>query len=307
MTVRQIPTIPGRRLAIELRALREASVKSAEDAANELSGNGGRWSKSKIVRIEGAQLVPSVRDTNEMLDLYGVDDPEKRDAIIELARNGKMTRGWWLEYRDVLRGGYIAFEAGASSLRGFESAFVPGILQTPGYHRAFWEDQGRMGLTQDDPEQIERKIQVRQERKQVLERPDPLHVWVVIDESALRRLLAWPATAREQLDYLREQGTRRHINIQVLPLSAGANPTLLQPFTLLDFPDPHDPPLVYTEGSIRFGAQIIDDADWVASFAVRFEYLQARALGVPESRDFIEEIRSQVDQREEVSGWPTTA
>lgn len=297
MTVRQIPTIPGRRLAIELRQLREQSVKSAEEAADELRELGGRWSKSKITRIEGAQLVPSVRDTNEMLDLYGVQDEEQRAAILELTRNGRNTRGWWLDYRDVLRGGYIAFEAGAASVRTFEPAHIPGLLQTEAYHRALFDVGSDMGLTQYTPEQIDRFVEARQERKRLLERSDPPLTWAIIDEAALRRLSGWPpGVASEQLAHLIEQTARHHINVQVLPASAPAHPSVLHSFALLDFPDPHDPPLLYTE-SVVPGGQYVDGPDQVEVFSVRFGYLQSLALGTPESLDVIQQIHDQLDSK----------
>ncbi len=85
------------------------------------------------------------RDVRDMLDLYGVTDEGKREALITLARDGKK-RGWWQTYQayegGVLPGPYldlISLEADAASIRTYQPQIVPGLLQTEAYVRAMIE------------------------------------------------------------------------------------------------------------------------------------------------------------------------
>ncbi len=128
------PTVRRRRLAAELRRLREASGKTHEDVAAELG-----WHRSKIGRIEGAQFVRlSLTDLRALLDLYGVAGTDQREALITLGKEGR-ERGWWHSYADVLPNPHsvlIGLEAEALSVRAYQAQLVPGLLQTEDYTRA---------------------------------------------------------------------------------------------------------------------------------------------------------------------------
>src|SRR5699024_855375 len=124
--------------------------------------------------------LPSVRDMKDLADLYELPEP-MREAIVSLARESRV-RGWWVDYKDVLRGGLADFESGASMIRTFEALLIPGLFQTPEYAAAVL--RGSRVLSDGD---IDRKVAGRMRRQEVLTSTDPPRVWVVVDEAALRK------------------------------------------------------------------------------------------------------------------------
>ena len=97
-------------------------------------------------------------------------DPEQAGALVKLAQDARQ-RGWWYSYRDVLLNRYeffIGLEAEASSIRNFGLAMIPGLLQTEDYARALISG-GPMEL---DAEDVERRVEVRKTRQQILVQQD---------------------------------------------------------------------------------------------------------------------------------------
>src|SRR5512139_508119 len=122
------PTLRRRRLSAELRRLREVSGLTAEEVSRRLE-----WSRGKLTHIERAQWRrPSPRDVRDLLEVYGVTDPERREALITLAREAR-ERGWWSAYQDLLKGPYVDLENEASTIRAYRALTVPGLLQTRAY------------------------------------------------------------------------------------------------------------------------------------------------------------------------------
>src|SRR5690606_35161084 len=134
------------------------------------------------------------------------------------------------------------FEAEASLIRTFEAQVVPGLLQTPQYAEALLR-----GGRYTDPETVRQKVEARMARRDILTRPEPARLRAVIDEAALRRPIGGTETLRGQLAHLLYMAQLPNIDVQVLPLDAGAHAALGAPFTLLDFPDPLDLPIVYID------------------------------------------------------------
>ena len=62
------PTVRRRRLAAELRRLREAARLTCEEVADHLE-----CSASKISRVETGRVSVAPRDVRDMLGLYGVE------------------------------------------------------------------------------------------------------------------------------------------------------------------------------------------------------------------------------------------
>src|SRR5450759_809780 len=156
------PTLRARRLAVELSSRREASGLSREEVARRLE-----WSTSTVFRIETGRSHPQPRSVRDLLDLYGVTGPE-REGLIQLARDARQP-GWWHSFRDVLPNPYevyIGLEAGAASIRNFEPVVVPGLLQTADYAREIF----RNGPIELDPDGVERLVEVRLARQEILAR-----------------------------------------------------------------------------------------------------------------------------------------
>jgi transcriptional regulator with XRE-family HTH domain len=269
MTASHSPTVRRRRLIAELKRLREASGLTQEDVAERLD-----WHPTKVFRIETGRTGPHPNDVRVMLDVYGVTDREQREAIVQLAKDARQ-RGWWYSYRDVLASRYelyIGLESEASSIRNFQLAVIPGLLQTPDYARALVRG-GRFEL---DPEAVERLVEVRLTRQQLLTKPDRPRFWVILDEAALRRSIGGAAIMQAQLNYLIEVADQGRTTLQVVPYGAGAHPGTTGSFVILGFPEPSDPDVVYLE---TIGGNLyVDKPEEVQLYAASFDHLRAVAL-----------------------------
>lgn len=276
----QNPTLRGRRLAVELMRRREASGLSREEAARRLE-----WSTSTIFRIETGRSRPQPGNVRVLLDLYGVTGSE-RDGLIHLAREARQP-GWWHSFRDVLPNPYevyIGLEGGAASIRNFEPVVVPGLLQTEDYARATFKG-GPRELERDE---IERRVEVRRARQQILTRDDRPRLWAVIDEAVIHRLVGDPAVMRAQLGHLIDTAEQGKTTVQVVPFRAGAHAGTTGPFVILDFPEPTDPAVVYVE-TLAGDIYLEERAD-VNRYTIAFDRLLAAALHPDDSVRLIQRV-----------------
>ena len=276
------PTVRRRRLAAELKRLRTAAGLTGEQVAERL-GPLGRWSVSKVSRIETGQVAVHHGDVADLLDLYGLSGGPLRDELVEIAReSGK--RGWWQSYRDVLPGHItpiLDFEACTSAMRFVHNQLVPGLLQTPAYARALIHSCNPEAA----PDQVDRLVELRLDRQKVLRRDDPPQLWVILDEAALRRPIGGVAAMRAQLERLAEHDETSRVLVQVIPFRAGEHSGLDMPFTILSFPGDDEPDVVYLE---QFStACYIEDEYAVKRYIGNFDRLRAAALGPGDSRDLI--------------------
>jgi transcriptional regulator with XRE-family HTH domain len=233
------PTVTRMVVGAHLRRLREAAQVTRERAADAI-----RASDSKISRLELGRTGFKPRDITDLLALYGVSDENECATLLAMARQAN-TQGWWHAYSDVIPGWlepYLGLEAAASLIRSYEAHFVPGLLQTRDYARALI----RSGLDDLSDVQVERRVDLRMRRQQLLHQPAPPRLWAVIDEAALRRPIGGVATMRAQLRQLIETAELPHVTVQVLPFSVGGTPVGV-PITLLRFPEGELPDVVYAE------------------------------------------------------------
>lgn len=265
--VRHSPTVRRRRLARELRRLREAAGLTADEATRRLE-----WATGKVNKLERAQAVrPRVTDIRAMLDVYGVTEETQREALLDLTREARR-RGWWTAY-GPLTDTYTEFESEARMISTFELSVIPGLLQTPAYARALQ----RGWLVRD--EEIDRLVELRMRRQKLLTYDDPPRLWAIIDESAVKRSFGSEETKREQLQRLIDTARLEHVDIQILPTAAGFHPGLSGSFVILDYDQ--DPSLVYRE--ISPNSVYLEGPDQVAERRRVFEHLSALALGPEES------------------------
>jgi hypothetical protein len=273
------PTMRRRRLARELARLREERGMTIREAATALE-----WDPSKLSRVEGLQRGMIVRDVRRLLDLYQVSDQAQREALFELARQAKQ-RGWWQAYADVMPSEYanlIGLEAEAAEIRTYQPELIHGLLQTEDYARAVI----RSGRPGDTAEQVDRRVEIRMTRQQILDRADPPRLRVVLNEAAVRRLVGGPDVMRAQLARLAAERDRSNVTVQVLPFTAGEHPAMASgPFVLLEFPQAADPGVVTAENLT--GSLSLDAPDDFRQYARTFDFLQAAALGPRETRDML--------------------
>ncbi|WP_297608715.1 helix-turn-helix domain-containing protein [Nocardia sp.] len=237
-----------------------------------------------LYRIETAQARPQRRTLTAMLELYEIPEPQRSDALqllVDALKPG-MARSFEDAVSEVY-GAYINFEAEALSARFFQSSYIPGLLQTAAYASAIYQTT----MPKISEQVLEQRIRARSERSRVLVKDDPLELWVVLDESVVRRLVGGKEVMREQFDRLLEHTDKRNVILQILPFDAGAHPGMLGSFTLLDFPDPADPELVYVEG--QASDELIEGHPEVRRYGVMFDQLRAMALSPRDSINMIEQ------------------
>src|SRR5579864_1736484 len=127
------PAVQSALLRSELVRLRKESSLTQEQVAEGLE-----WSPSKLIRIEGGRSSITKVDLDALLTRYGVTSEGHRERLQTLNR-GARERAWWDKYRDDVSPtylNYVGFEAGAAFIREYESAYVPGLLQTADYAKA---------------------------------------------------------------------------------------------------------------------------------------------------------------------------
>lgn len=276
------PPLSKRNLSRLLRESRERSGLTADqvnDRARELGAT--RISPSTITRIERDEWVrPKLELVELLLDVYGIDNLTEREEYIRLAKEARR-KSWWRNYGDVLESELIGLEPGASRIRDVALTVIPGLLQTQAYTRAVIAGAGIV-----DTEEIERRVEARMLRQQILgaTAEGPTY-WCILDESALRKI---PQEVREQQIRHLIDIQRPDVRIQVLPDSAGLHAAIAGGFTILDFAE--DSGLVYTESAAS--QRVHEDAADVEAFDLVYSYVSAAALGIQESVQALESFIS---------------
>jgi transcriptional regulator with XRE-family HTH domain len=278
-----VPNVRSRRLAAELRRSRDEAGLTWEAVAERMG-----WSTSKVYRIEGDKVSVLLRDVARLLDLYGVTG-EHRDAVLELARQARR-KDWWHQYGGAIPAWfqfYVGLEAEAATLRGYESEFVPGVMQTEDYARAIMST-----APEPDSEEAERQIAVRMERQKRLRGDNPLTLWVVLNEAVIRRQVGGPQVMRGQLTHLGELAALRNVTVQVLTYAAGAHPAMHGAFTIMEFPEETHPDVVYLEA--QTGALYLEMTSDLRRYSLVFDYLRAQALAPAASRALIAQVAKEL-------------
>ncbi|MEU8676947.1 helix-turn-helix transcriptional regulator [Streptomyces sp. NPDC048560] len=273
------PTVRRRRLGQELRRLREIKGMTAEEVAERLL-----VSQSKISRLENGRRSISQRDVRDLCGVYEVEDHRVVDSLMQMAKDSRQ-QGWWHAFGDIPYSVYIGLETDAESLRVYEPQVVPGLLQTRQYAEALING----ALPESAPTDIEKRVSVRARRQDRINAPEqPLRLWAVIDESALRRMVGGKQVMIDQLEHLIEQSSLPHVTVQVLPFSMGAHPGINGQYAILEFPDAADSSVVYIEGVTS--DLYLEKANDVQRYSVMYEHLRAQALNVEQTREFISGI-----------------
>ncbi|MFI1353206.1 helix-turn-helix domain-containing protein [Streptomyces sp. NPDC020898] len=267
-------------LGSNLRRLREECGLLLEDAAEQLSCHA-----AKVSRIESGRSGIRQLDLKVLLDLYGVKDPAERDGWLALARESRRQR-WWRVLEDQLPQEFldlIGLEDEVSECRGFQPGIVPGLFQTEAYATAVI--QGGIPGPLDDAQKT--KVRVRMERQKALTRtdPNPLKVWMILGEAALRQQVGGPGILREQLLHLVELAQLPNVTLQVLPFTAGACQGGPYPFLIYSFPPPAGLEVVLLENFASHA--YLETREDTARLGGAFDHLRAAALSAMESESRI--------------------
>ncbi|MBY8868831.1 helix-turn-helix domain-containing protein [Streptomyces sennicomposti] len=280
---RPAPTVGQVVLGRRLQELRDAAGLTREEAARVL-----RVAPATVRRMELAEVALKIPYVQVLLETYGVGE-EEAAAFVRLAEEANQP-GWWQRFHDVLPDWfslYVSLEGAARLIRSYEPHFVPGLLQTEEYARAVLE-AGTVG--QSGRESIERHVSLRMARQELLERPDAPHLWVVVEETVLRRPVSPRGEVmRGQLDKLLELTERDRVTVQIAEFADGPHPGTYAPFTLFRFAEPELPDLVYTE--YLTGALYLDSRAEVAAHLEVLDHMTTRAASAQRTRELLRECR----------------
>ncbi|MFJ6912942.1 helix-turn-helix domain-containing protein [Streptomyces sp. NPDC101133] len=280
---RAAPTVGQVVLGRRLQELRETAGLKREEAAKVL-----RVAPATVRRMEMAEVALKIPYVQILLTAYGVGADEVA-AFVALAEEANQP-GWWQRYHDVLPDWfslYVSLEGAARIVRSYEPHFVPGLLQTADYARSVLE-AGTIGNAGGDA--VERHVSLRMERQRLLERPDPPHLWVVMDETVLRRPVSIHGRVmREQLDKLLEFAGRDRVTLQVAEFEDGPHPGTYAPFTLFRFAEPELPDMVFTE--YLTGALYLDSRAEVSAHLEVLDHMTARAASTQRTEKILRAYR----------------
>ena len=217
------PTVLRILLGSQLRLLREAAGITREEAGYAIRASG-----SKISRMELGRVSFKERDIADLLALYGVAETES-SALAELAREAN-TPGWWHKYGGVLPDWFSVY-VGLEEACSLQQARA--VVQ--------------LGQPRATPAEIEHRVGLRLARQELLTKPGGPRLWAVVDEAALRRPIGGTEVMREQLERLIEATQEPNITLQVVPFRSGGHAAEAGAFTIMRFPEPDLPDVVYLE------------------------------------------------------------
>ncbi|WP_414168936.1 helix-turn-helix domain-containing protein [Streptoverticillium reticulum] len=257
--------VQRRQLRTELKKARAKAGLTQLEVAARMD-----WSPSKLIRIEAGQVGVSRNDLLALLTAYGVTGQDKIDYILELARASRKMP--YREYRGLFDKptlDLLEYEMAASIVRSFEPLLIPGMLQTEEYMRAL-----AVSYAPDIVgNQLDRLVEARQQRQELLERVERPELFYVLDEAAVRRWIGGPRVMTAQLQHLKDLASRPGISIQVLPFALGAHAGLRGPFVLLEF-DAEMDDILYLENNPLAEPVFSDDADKTSRFLETFWELE---------------------------------
>ncbi|MEU5271728.1 helix-turn-helix domain-containing protein [Streptomyces hygroscopicus] len=282
---RSAPTVGQVVLGKRLQDLREKAGFKRDEAARVL-----RVAPATVRRMETAEVALKVPYVQMLLDAYGITG-EELDSFITLTEEANKP-GWWQRFHDILPDWFsvhVSLEGAAEMIRAYEPHFVPGLLQTEDYARAVMQT-GAVG--QSGPQQAERHVALRMERQTLLTRRDPPRLWVVMDETVLRRQVGSPAVMRRQIDRLLESTEMPHITLQVSEFSSGHHPGTYGPFVLFRFAVPELPDMVYVE--YLTGAVYLDERIEVASHLEAMDRMAAQAATARRTKEILRDFRKEL-------------
>ncbi|MFE9244402.1 helix-turn-helix domain-containing protein [Nocardiopsis sp. NPDC006938] len=276
----QIP-VRRRYLISRLKQLRTAAALTHLDVATEMG-----WDRGKLNRLEQGNFKRlNAADVIALATLYKASE-EETAALAQMARDSKKV-SWWYRYSEQFPGPYIALEAEAVRIEELGTQLIPGLFQTAEYTTALMERSLDVTVPRDE---LQPRLQVRAERQRsILDRPEPPHIWVVLDEAVLRRKVGGPEVMRQQILHLLDLAQRPTIDIQVLPFESGAHAASGFQFVLLRFEGSNAVAYIETDQDGLY----VEEPEKFKRYTLVFDRLQAAALSVEDSYGFMEALTAQ--------------
>ncbi|MFZ3556775.1 MULTISPECIES: helix-turn-helix domain-containing protein [unclassified Streptomyces] len=285
---RSAPTVGQVVLGRRLQDLREGAGLKREEAAKVL-----RVTAATIRRMETAEVSLRIPYVQLLLKAYGVADDEAA-SFVQLAEEANRP-GWWQRYHDILPGWfsmYVSLEGAARLIRSYDPHFVPGLLQTEDYARGVLASGAIGRAIAEDPDVVERHVALRLQRQNLLTREDAPRLWVVMDETALRRPVGDADVMRAQIDRLLEAMELPNVTLQVAEFAAGPHPGTYGPFVLFRFAMSELPDMVYSE--YLTGAVYLDARPEVATHLEVMDRMAAHAATAQRTKEILRDLRKEL-------------
>ncbi|MFB7953019.1 helix-turn-helix domain-containing protein [Streptomyces sp. NPDC056045] len=280
MAPRNALTNRQRRLAVEIRRMRERAGISIQEAAALLGSD-----RTMISNIEAGRTGLSEDRTRQIACYYGCTDSPLVDALAEMA-GGRRARHWWDEYRGKLPDGHLEvseIEHFATRIRTAQTVHLPGLFQTEEHARAIFE----FTVPRLPRLEVELRVAHRMSRQSVVTGENPTPYLGIIHEAALRIEFGGREVARRQLAHLAEASELAHVTLLVIPFRAGAFHGAGQS-------------ILYAEGRVAqldtvqldtaFGGHFIDAPTPLGNYRSLLDLMEGSALSPGESRDLIQSI-----------------
>ncbi|MFD4875279.1 helix-turn-helix domain-containing protein [Streptomyces sp. NPDC058420] len=282
-----VSTVLARRLGGELLRMREARGLRQTHAAEALSA-----SVAKVAKMERGLVPIRDPDIRALCHLYGETAEPVTERLLTLARTDRerrKARGWWNQYPQLsAMVEYVALEDIATSMRTWELAFVPGLLQTPDYARAVAVGAGSW----EDPGEIEPFVDARLARQARLSSERPMELWAVVHEGALRQLVGGRTVMREQLGQLLDLARTDTVTLQVVPFLAGANAGMIGSFSIVSFAEPGALDVVHMD--VPSSTLWLESEEDAARHGRIFDRIARVGLAERNALDLIEAIRKEM-------------
>jgi transcriptional regulator with XRE-family HTH domain len=273
MARRDPETNPAAFLGAELRRARMSAGFSSQEALAARLG----FDRTVVAKAETGERPPTIEVLAAWCEACQLDE-QLFGRLATLARRADGPVPTWFE-------DWLDAEREAHTLRLWSPILIPGLLQTAAYARALFLAAGA------DEDTTEQMVIARLERQAILDRPDPPHTVVVLDEAVLHRLIGTPAVMADQLVHVASMSERLHVSVHVLPAS-GANAGLSGAFDIASADGTAD--TLRTEG---VEDQTTESRTLVRKAAILFDLVRRDALPRVPSRAFILEAAEQWKSR----------
>lgn len=282
MVDRPGPTLRRRKLVKELIAARQAAGMNASQLAAEID-----LKPSAVSKIEKGTQGLTVRNIKAYARVTGLSKA-KTEELLLLAANDASYDDWLVEFNEDMPDWFSWFalypelEQDADQIWSYEPELIKGLVQTPDYAEAII----RTGIPDISEEELQRSVELRETRQQLLDRTNPPELHMILNEAVVRRQVGGATVMAAQIRYLVDLSTRDNVTIQVLPFSAGAHPGMKTGFTLMRFPEGFDDmDCVYLENNNGCVWQEVHDH--VVEYSTTFRRQQSLSLSPEDTREWL--------------------
>ncbi|MGQ0842041.1 helix-turn-helix domain-containing protein [Actinokineospora sp.] len=280
--VRQKVGVNSRGLGAELERHRKAADMTLDQVCVRLG-----TSISTLSRLENGKREPTLEEVSAILAIIGLVGPE-RERLIGITQGRSGGSGMVENSNPTAQSRtYLYFETQATEITSFQLMLVPGLAQTPDYAfavvSAIQVDEG--------DEDVEARVGRRMARQSILARRKPPQLNLILDETALRRVIGGRQIMAHQVRHLISMAHRDSVSVRVIPSTVPVHAGLLGQFVILDFAK--DPTVVHIEA--RTTGLFRDEPDEVDLYRLTVEQLKAVALDEQGSVELMRSIAHGLD------------